>query len=119
MTQLTLDQKYSDLVDQLQALNTKFDVFLNGAETATITLSDNRVIKSLSGVIAELKSFSYVQKVIEHRLHSDMVAANAVIDVGLLIRVWGDTAGVNGLYKKTANAVFTKVSYQDLVDLIG
>jgi hypothetical protein len=96
-----------------------FDRFLNGTENETILLSDERVIKSLSGVIAELKSFRYVQKVIEHRLHSDMVAANSVIDVGLLIRVWGDAAGVNGLYKKTADAVFTKVSYQDLVDLIG
>lgn len=116
MTQPTLDQKYSDLVDQLGIQNATFKAFLQGMPDDTVRLDDGRTIKTLTGVIRDLNRFQYVQRVIDHRLYSDMVA-DSTIDVGLLIRVWGDTININGLYQKTDVSTFNKISYQDIYDL--
>ncbi len=113
----TLDQQYSSLIDALTALNMKFHTFLNGTATDTITLDDGRILKSLSGIIADLNKFRYVQKIVDQRLYSDMVAADATLEVGLIVRVWGDTSTVNGLYLKQGTGVYTKISYTSLYDL--
>lgn len=114
MTELTLDQKYASLIDELSVLNTKFDKFMNGDEYATIPVEGGNNIKSLSGITKDLRSFKYVQRVINHRLYQDMV--DDLIEEGMLIRVWGDTEEINGLYKKKSIG-FDKVSYSDLYDL--
>jgi hypothetical protein len=81
------------------------------------------VIKSIAGIVADLNKFRFVQKIVDQRLYSDMIAADATIDVGLIVRVWGDTPTVNGLYlKQTAAvgatpAVYVKISYTSLYDL--
>lgn len=112
---LTLDQKYSAIIDQLGVLNTKFNRFINGDETVVVP-TDSGGIRSIAGTTAELLRFRYVQKVIDHRLYSDMVADSPNIEVGMLIRVYGDTDAINGLYKKTDTG-FLRVTYSDLYDL--
>lgn len=114
MTELTLDQKYASLIDELAILNGKFDKFMNGDEYATIPFEGGNNIKSLSGIAKDLRSFKYVQKVINHRLYQDMV--EDTIEEGMLIRVWGDAENINGLYKKTFIG-FDKSTYSDLYDL--
>lgn len=108
-TQLTL-------VDQLSALCTQLDLFING-DADTIVNTNAGQVKSISGIARDLSRFHYVQKVIDHRLHSDMLADDANIEVGLLIRVWGDVDGVNGLYKKLGDLDYAKVSYATIYDL--
>jgi hypothetical protein len=117
MTSLTLDQKYAALVEELAQQNATFKTFLNGAEDDTVYLDSNRTVKTLLGTIKDLKRFQYVQKVIDHRLYNDMIAADATIAIGLLVRVWGDVPAKVGLYRKDSAGVYTKVSYQDLYDL--
>lgn len=119
----SLDQQYSSLITQLTALNAQLDKFVNGLATDTITTTDGRVLKSLSGIIADLNKFRYVQKIVDQRLYSDMIAADATLDVGLIVRVWGDTPTVNGLYLKQTAAVgstpgtYAKITYSTLYDL--
>lgn len=117
MTNPTLDQQYSTLITALSNLNSQLNTFINGLATDTVTLSDGRVIKSLSGIIADLNKFRYVQKIVDQRLYSDMIAADATLDVGLIVRVWGDTSTVNGLYLKQATGTYTKITYTSLYDL--
>ena len=120
---LSLDQQYSALITQLTALNTQLNTFVNGQVTDTITTTDGRVIKSLAGLVADLNKFRYVQKIVDQRLYTDMIAADATLDVGLIVRVWGDTPTVNGLYLKQTAAVgntpgtYAKISYTSLYDL--
>lgn len=111
---VTLDEKYSSLVDELELLNDKFNKFIHG-NSDELVHTDSGNIKTLSGTLKDLKSFKYIQRVINHRLYSDMVQDNLNIEIGMLIRIWGDS--INGLYKKDSNTVFTKVSYSDLYDL--
>lgn len=113
----TLDQKYSDLVDQLGNQNALFGAFLNGGPDDVVNLSGGRSVKSLSGVIADLNRFKYVQKIVDQRLYSDMIAADATIENGILTRVWGDTTQVNGLYLKVSTGTYSKISYQTVYDL--
>lgn len=117
MIPLTPDQKYAQIIDQLSKLNDKYKLFINGTPSQTIPVEGGPNIKSLSGIAADLKQFKYVQRVINHRLYADMVADT--IENGMLIRVWGDTSVVNGLYLKDslATSKYTKVSYSDLYDL--
>lgn len=112
---LNLDQKYSDLIDQLQILNTKLDQFINGDDTVTIQ-TDSGIIKSLAGIIKDINTPRVLQKIIDHKTYADMTA-DLSIQEGMLIRVWGDaTVGVDGIYEYQ-NSVFTKISYADLYDL--
>jgi hypothetical protein len=115
--QPALDQQYSTLIDQLSALNAKLNAFINGAATDTVALDNGNTIKTLSGIVADLTRFHYVQKVVDQRLYSDMIAADSTLEVGLLVRVWGDTALINGLYLKQAPGTYQKVSYATLYDL--
>lgn len=115
MTALTTDQKYAELINELKVLNDKFDKFMNGSETDTVPVEGSDNLKSLSGIVADLKRFKYVQKVIDHRLYQDMLDDD--IEVGLIVRIWGDSSNVNGLYKKDSTNVFHKISYSDLYDL--
>jgi hypothetical protein len=107
-TQLTL-------VEQLTNLNEQLNLFING-DADTIVVTDSGPIKSIAGIVRDLTKFRYVQKVIDHRLYSDMVADDLNLEDGLLIRVWGDTEA-NGLYKKLGALDYAKVSYTDLYDL--
>ena len=122
MTSPTLDQQYSTLITALTNLNSQLNTFINGQATDTITLSDGRIIKSLSGIVADLNKFRYVQKIVDQRLYSDMIAADATLEVGLIVRVWGDTSTVNGLYLKQSAAVgntpavYVKITYTSLYD---
>lgn len=113
---INLDQKYSKLIDDLGKLNAKFNRFINGDESVVVP-TDSGGIRSVAGTVAELLRFRYVQKVIDHRLYSDMVADNANIEEGMLVRVFGDADQINGLYKKTGPASFLRVVYSDLYDL--
>lgn len=113
---IDLDSKYSALIDELQALTAKFSVFLNGPADQVIT-TDSGPIKTLAGVIADLKKYQYVQKVVDHKTYGDMTQ-DSTIEPGLLIRVWGDTTELNGLYQKNNDNTFTKLAYQGLVDLL-
>lgn len=113
---LNLDTQYSDLIAQMAILNQKLSLFVNG-DAQTVIPTDAGAIKSLAGVVSSLNKFKYVQKVVDHRLYSDMVGDDLNLEVGILIRVWGDTGTVNGLYLKTATATFVKSSYNDLYDL--
>lgn len=119
MANLSLDQQYSNLVTALSDLNAQYNSFLNGDEDDTITLNNGKVIKTLSGVIDDLKRFKYVQKVVDQKLYSDMIAADSTLEDGLLVRVWGDTGLVNGLYRKQSAGQYTKISYKDIYDLGG
>jgi hypothetical protein len=113
----TLDQKHTDLIAELAILNNKLSLFLNGSDTQTITTGSGTV-KSLSGIAKDLKSFKYVQRVIDHRLYSDMISSDSVnIDMGMLVRVWGDTDIINGMYRKDNQTVYTKIIYSDVYDL--
>lgn len=113
-----LDTKYSQLIDQLTKFNEKLDTFINGDEDETVVVNSG-TIKSLSGTIKDLNRFRYVQKVINHRLYADMIAADINIEDGMLIRIWGDTILINGIYKKDSTNVYTKIIYSDLYDLKG
>lgn len=117
MTALTHNQKYQELLDQLTDLNDKYDKFINGKPSDTVYINGGPSIKSLSGIAKDLKGFKYVQRVINHRLYTDMVADT--IEDGLLVRIWGDTQFINGLYLKDSSSpsIYTKVSYSDLYDL--
>lgn len=114
---INLDKKYTDLVDELTALNAKFNLFINGDLNDTIA-TDAGPVKSLASLQRDITSFKYVQKIIDHKAYADMVAENLSIETGMLIRVWGDNdMSKNGVYKKVANAAFTKIIYSDIYDL--
>ena len=111
---LNLDAQYSALIDQFTALNAKLNSFINGGASTTI-VTDAGTIKSLAGVIADLNKFRYVQKIIDHRLYIDMIADDLNIEVGLLVRVWGDTILIDGIYEKVSAGVYNKINYSDLL----
>jgi hypothetical protein len=113
---LNLDQQYSALIDQFSALTTKMNAFINGDKNTTI-VTDAGTIKSLSGVIADLNKFRFVQKIIDHNLYADMIADDINIDVGMLIRIFGDTSLINGIYLKSATGVYGKINYANLYGL--
>lgn len=113
MTAITLDEKYKELIDSFSTLNDKLNKFINGSPSETVSIEGGSNIKTISGLASDLKSFKYVQRVINHRLYSDMLADT--IEDGMLIRVWGNDS-LNGLYKKDGVS-YQKVSYSDLYDL--
>ena len=113
---LNLDTQYSALIDQFIALNAQLNSFINGDIHTTI-VTNAGTIKSLSGIIADLNKFRFVQRIIDHRLHIDMITDDLNINIGLLIRVYGDTPIINGIYIKTATGVYSKISYSDLYGL--
>jgi len=106
-----LDTKYSTLVDQLQALNAKFSAFMNGTADQTVP-TDNGPLRTLAGVIANITKTQYIQKMIDHRLYSDMINDSVNISTGMLVRVWGDSVEVNGIYQKKDDGSFSKINYQ-------
>lgn len=113
MAASNLDIKYSQLVDQLQALNDKFDQFINGDATVTISTGSG-TIKSLAGIIQDITTIQYIQKMKDHRLYSQMIADASILE-GMLIRLWGD-GDLNGIYIYQDGA-FNKINYQTLYGL--
>jgi hypothetical protein len=114
MTPSNLETKHSELVDQLEALNIKLDQFINGDASVTIN-TDGGTIKSLAGIVQDLYTVRALQKIVDHRLLTE-AQADATITDGMLVRVWGDTAEINGIYKAVTGSL-TKISYADLYDL--
>jgi hypothetical protein len=111
-----LETKHAALVDELAKLNLKFKQFIEGSADVVIPVgTGGQLVKSVSGIVRDLNQFKYVQRVVDHRLYADMIA-HTDLEVGMLVRVWGDTTSNNGLYKKDSGG-FQKVSYQDLYDL--
>lgn len=113
---LTVDERYSSLVSDLDVIVSKLKTFLDGSETDVIQLNSG-TIKSLSGILKTLSSSKYSQKVIDQRLYSDITVNITQIPVGSLVRVWGDTDQLNGLYRIDSTSSFVKISYQDIYDL--
>ena len=115
MAASNLEIKHSQLVDQLQALNTKLDQFINGGPAVTINTTNGGTIKSLAGIVQDLYTVRALQKIVDHRLLSE-ANADAMITNGMLVRVWGDTDAIKGIYKKNG-ASLVKIGYADLYDL--
>lgn len=113
---MNINSTQSELVAQLTQLNAKLELFINGDADTTIATTNGGVIKSIAGIARDLERLRYVQKVVDHRLQSDMLA-DTDIDDGMLVRVWGDTTQINGLYQKMGELGFVKISYRDLYDL--
>ena len=110
--------KYSASIDNIAALNDKFDLFINGNDDDYIVNEKGVVIKSLAGIQKELKSFKYVQKIIDFDTYANMLIADSLIEIGILCRVWGDSnITLNGIYRKSGNAAYVKISYADIYDL--
>lgn len=110
-----LETKHSQLVDQLQALNTKLDSFINGDVNTTINTTNGGTIKSLAGIVNDLYKVRALQKIVDHRLLSDAIA-DSTLPKGILVRVWGDTSKIVGIYRNTDMGL-VKISYVDLYDL--
>lgn len=108
-----LDTKYSTLIDELKALNYKFSTFINGPNGETVPTS-NGPIKTLTSIVSDITKIKYIQKIIDHRLYSDMIDDQLNISTGLLVRIWGDLTEVNGIYQKNTDDTFTKINYQAL-----
>ena len=117
MSRIDLDTKYSNLIDELTNLTGKLNTFIHGDAATTIS-TNSGVIKSLAGLVADLKKYRYTQKVIDHRTYANMMGDRFNIEDGLLIRVWGDTPELNGLYMKESEYDVVKLSYQDLLDIL-
>lgn len=103
-----------ELVAQLTQLNKQLELFIKGDADTTIA-TNGGLIKSIAGISRDLNQFRYVQKVIDHRLYSDMISADNDIENGMLVRIWGDNT--NGIYRKNGSLDYSKVSYSDLYDL--
>lgn len=104
-----------ELVAQLSQLNKQLESFVKGDADTTIA-TNGGLIKSIAGISRDLNQFRFVQKVIDHRLYSDMISDDTNIENGMLVRVWGNN-GSNGIYRKNATLDYSKVSYSDLYDL--
>lgn len=115
---LNLDAQYAALISQFTALNAQLNSFINGDANTTIVTA-NGTIKSLAGIINELTTFRYVQKIIDIQTYELMIADDLNIDQSLIVRVYQDpTTANNGLYIKQSPGVYTKINYTNLYDLV-
>lgn len=115
---ITIDQKYADSIAQISILNDKFNRFINGKDDDFILNDKGQVIKSIAGIQKDLKSFKYVQKVMDFQTYSDVIVSDSLIETEMLCRVWGDIDnGLNGIYRKKSTASYVKISYSDIYDL--
>jgi len=115
---LNLDAQYAALISQFTALNAQLNSFINGDANTTIVTA-NGTIKSLAGIIKELTTFRYVQKIIDIQTYELMIADDLNIDQSLIVRVYQDpTPTNNGLYIKQSPGVYTQINYTNLYDLV-
>ncbi len=109
MTIAESTQKLADLVS-------KIDVFVNGADDRFIATNAGS-IKSLNGLVKQLKEINFVAKVIDFNTVADMHTNFDEIEEGQVARVLLDPILLNrGYYQKEPLGIF-KISYADLFDL--
>ena len=113
---LNLDPEYASLISQFTSLNAQLNSFINGTSETTI-VTNAGTIKSLSGIVAALNEFHYVQKIIDIQTYAAMISDDLNIENGMLIRVYGDTILLNGIYSKVSTGVYTLVNYSSLYGL--
>lgn len=112
-----LDDKYAGLVAQLQTLLATLNTFIHGGPDETV-VTDGQVLSTISGVEQQLLAVRYMLKIKDHRLLADAQADTDLVE-GMLVRVWGDTSQVNGIYKLLANDTLLKISASQIPTDIG
>lgn len=113
---LNVDTKHQQLILDFEKLNDKLNKFINGAADEYVQL-DSGMVKTVAGIATAMQRFKYVQQIIDYKLYDDMIAADLMIEDGMLIRVYGDLDTVNGIYRKDASNTYTKVNYSEIYDL--
>lgn len=106
-----LDTKYSNLVDALTALNSKFNSFINGDENTTIQLDSGTVIKSIAGTTSDLNNLIPIVKGYAHKeFLTDSEQELAYITLPKSTDFTVDKI-VQGTLKSTLNAANARGSY--------
>lgn len=116
---LPTDQElvYQQLLQQLQDLNNKINLFVNGNDSTLIPVASG-TIKSLAGIQKAALTNRFVQTIIDMKTRQDILNNISFYNVGNLFRVWGETDPTfNGIYKIDTPSTILKISYADAYDL--
>ena len=112
----TITPEQNQALDELIDSSSKYKAFVNGPEGSFVQ-TDSGLIPTLASVIKDLKTLRYAQPIKDYETLADAIADVPNLDVGSLVRIYGDLPAVNGLYEVKPLGVLEKTDYQSISDL--